>query len=437
MKKNKESIKQTDPETKAQLAKIKKLLNAKAPDAVQFAYSLLQTLEIRDADFLDILSPARAFNLMNSCDTGIWVSSIKYVERMPRSRKRLLDAAVRVFDDKRLDSDWMPPNSKIEKCNDLLTGLLASEDESIIGFWASAWGKRKAEIFDKNISVRQAKGLAKLRGSLWLANLEKVSDEIALVLSSCKCKLSISGDAPIGDSPAQIALLKKLVKSDALQVSSMLTIQHLRIPEVVQLLAQSPSIHIDIEELSDETVAAMLPKHFESIYLHYVKRISPAVAAALGYGSDDLRLGLEVMNDEAVARGLSQNKGQLCLDDVTDISDAVAVALAEHTGTLYLRSLTSLSDAAAQALARHKGTLNLDGLTSLSDAAAQALAQHKGDLSLGIRLTSLSDAAAQALAQKKGNLWLEGEAEKAVKRARKLLAADKKKAATKKPKAKP
>ena len=79
---------------------------------------------------------------------------------------------------------------------------------------------------------------------------------------------------------------------------------------------------------------------------------------------------------------------------------------------LYLGGLTSLSDAAAQALARHKGRLYLGGLTSLSDAAAQALARHKGELSLS------------------------GDTRKAVDQARKRLAADKKKAATKEPEAK-
>ena len=117
----------------------------------------------------------------------------------------------------------------------------------------------------------------------------------------------------------------------------------------------------------------------------------------------------------------------LDLDGLTSLSDAAAQALARLKGGLSLRGLKKLSDVAAQALAQHKGDcLTLDGLTSLSDAAAQALARHKGGLRLR-GLKKLSAAAAQALAQHEGDIDFDrqGKAEKAVKQARKRLAAAK------------
>ena len=84
--------------------------------------------------------------------------------------------------------------------------------------------------------------------------------------------------------------------------------------------------------------------------------------------------------DEATAQNfLSADNGDL-ICEATGISDEAAKIISNYRGSLYLNGLTELSDAAAEALSKHQGGLDLGRLTKLSDAAADALSKHQGTI---------------------------------------------------------
>ena len=140
--------------------------------------------------------------------------------------------------------------------------------------------------------------------------------------------------------------------------------------------------------------------------------------------------GLRAISDIAIAR-LSQFKGHLGLEGLTDLSESALRSLANHrdpfhgngvslglsklsdasaviiggfrSDSVRLDDVRRLSDAQAKSLSVYKGRLYLNGLQELSKTAAENLATQKGYLSLtGLR--GLSVDAAKALANHK-NLW--------------------------------
>jgi len=84
--------------------------------------------------------------------------------------------------------------------------------------------------------------------------------------------------------------------------------------------------------------------------------------------------------DEATARNfLSADNGDL-ISEATGISDEAAKIISNYRGSLYLDGLTELSDSAVKALSKHQGSLSLNGVSELSEAAAEALSKHQGTI---------------------------------------------------------
>ena len=257
------------------------------------------------------------------------------------------------------------------------------------------------------------------------------------------------------------------VESDLVDLSEFTSIEDV----AAQTLAQHGG-DLDLGSLTSlsDAAAAAFAKHKGKLRLSGLKSLSDVAAESLA--KHEGRLGLDGLTSlsDAAAESLAKHEGELWLGDKAKAAiTAAKVRLAieaeefdedaeseddsgeEESGqseaneedepasktiiltqkiaeqfladedSVDLSEFTSIEDAAAQTLANHEGNLWLTGLTSLSDAAAESLAKHEGDLSL-YGLTSLSDAAAESLGKLKGGLGLDGEAKKAVSRARRPLA---------------
>ena len=203
--------------------------------------------------------------------------------------------------------------------------------------------------------------MSKHKGVLQLDGLTELSDAVAESLSKHK-HLTLYGLKTVNDSPAHLALLNRLCKSD-----------YLSLPNLVE--------------------------------------ISGATAKTLAKQNGVLELdGLKELSDSA-AESLGQHHGKrLRLNNLRGLSDATAEFLSEYRGELWLTSVKHLSDSVAKVLSNHKGTLVLDGLPNLSDTAARALAnlnlhglRVRKQFKLDIRLDKLPESACEIFI----NAWTE------------------------------
>ena len=236
-------------------------------------------------------------------------------------------------------------------------------------------------------------------------------------------------------------------------------------PAFIAAMLKRPRHHVTnvnfdgLEELADETAAAMKAHDRFNLSLNGLTALSPAAARSIGTRNGFLYLngfmsvsaeilaalaeheahpaarplvfldGLTTLGDDAaailarwpkwsgrlprletvsegVATALASSRNwDGSLPAVKAVSAPVAKQLATRPGNLSLDGLGELPDDVAAALAGHAGgTLSLDGLRTLSDGAAAALATHAGRLSLD-GLAALSSAAARSLAARPGD-WL-------------------------------
>ena len=236
-------------------------------------------------------------------------------------------------------------------------------------------------------------------------------------------------------------------------------------PAFIAAMLKRPRHHVTnvnfdgLEELADETAAAMKAHDRFNLSLNGLTALSPAAARSIGTRNGFLYLngfmsvsaeilaalaeheahpaarplvfldGLTTLGDDAaailarwpkwsgrlprletvsegVATALASSRNwDGSLPAVKAVSAPVAKQLATRPGNLSLDGLGELPDDVAAALAGHAGgTLSLDGLRTLSDGAAAALATHAGRLSLD-GLAALSSAAARSLAARAGD-WL-------------------------------
>lgn len=148
------------------------------------------------------------------------------------------------------------------------------------------------------------------KGGLNLSGLTDLSDEAAALLAKHQGWLQLEGLARLGNSPAHLALAKRLAKESGVTLSR-------------------------LTDLSDEA-AALLAKRS-------------------GGGWLDLS-GLTRLSDAAAA-ALAQNKGWLRLEGLTELSDTAADALATKKRTLDLSPVAAAAVRRARERAAAPGSL--------------------------------------------------------------------------------
>jgi hypothetical protein len=163
-------------------------------------------------------------------------------------------------------------------------------------------------------------------------------------------------------------------------------------------------------KLNDPRIAKWLSHRGGQRALTNLQTIQPKIAKILVKTSDSLRLNAIQYLDNPLASTLAVHRGRtLYLDNLHHIDIDVLEALAGHTGRgLSLGGLTSLSIQEATVLSNYRGRLSLNGLTNPNSATLAALMQHPGkSMSFG-SLKNLSGPQAQQFATYKGDLYLRG-----------------------------
>ena len=227
-----------------------------------------------------------------------------------------------------------------------------------------------------NLTVQQAKELAKKEGTLYLNGLTAISVEVATELAKSKGALVLNG---LKTLPAHVAT--ELAKSKG-------------------ILALNGLTTLPVE------VATELAKNEGTLYLDGLTAVSVEVATELAKNEGTLSLdGLTALPIE-VAKELAKSKGKLEINSLKPLPPNVAKELAKHEGILLL-GLTTLPIEVATELAKNEGILGLNGLTILPVEVATELAKNKGILGLG-GLKTLPIEVATELAKHKGELLLNG-----------------------------
>ena len=226
-----------------------------------------------------------------------------------------------------------------------------------------------------------------------LSGIKKISNAEALVLSSTKHFLDLSGLVELNDCDGHAALIRKLLHQESPDYDNpeWFNASNLRMvpPRIAEILASGEkNLALGVAEISVET-ASCLSRTKRKLVFENLENISAEAARALASSRGDLVFEAITILDDSVAGEFANASGILSIPNLSELRDYpghldLARALARgNGGEVVLPGLKSLTDRVALVLAGNEGLLDLSGLEVMSPSVARALSRHAGcDLKL-------------------------------------------------------
>ena len=350
----------------------------------------------------------------------------------------ITDLTLFLVEEENEDEEWFSIDEELEEGQDLLLTEEIAQD--IVEEYSQSGYSHSHEITSFSVIENKAMEiLVKGIDYLPLTGLKQISDEGAEVLASTRTSLKLSGLKEISPNIAQI-FVSKNSKLEEVQLDSLRIISS----DVAESLSKFKGKKLSLKGLVDfpdakggELLAKKLAEMsgaFYSISFPNLKKISVEVLNLLLKNDGGIELGIEELTT-GIASALSQYKGNkecnrnkisLCrlyrfqddaldellkfkgdlhLDNITELSESVAGKLSKFNGGISLSGLYKIDSKIAGFLGSHPGDFLSIGLSELKDPlVAQELAKYKGCLDLP-EIQSISDEAAEALTKFKGKMF--------------------------------
>jgi sulfur relay (sulfurtransferase) DsrC/TusE family protein len=207
------------------------------------------------------------------------------------------------------------------------------------------------------ISKEAAAALKAYTGTLSLPDITHVDIDVAKELSEGSYSLSMSDLQELGDTPAELALFRKL------------------------LPAYSPKF----KKISAKQAEILLEKEKE-IRLEYLRELSPEAAEVLSNYDKKIHLEIPTISGEA-AHKLSAHTGELFFS-VKTLDDEAALGLGNHVGTLSTWFKDLKEGTGYEALARKmtsENGINWLGEVDLSHSAAQGFSSSRFPINIELK----------------------------------------------------
>ena len=269
-------------------------------------------------------------------------------------------------------------------------------------------------FFDSEGHTALAEKLANQNGDLFLDQITTLGDKAAMAISNHQGILSVKNLTNLDDSEGYVALAEKLANQNGDLFLDQITTLGDKAAKALSnhqgILSVKNLTNLDDSE-GNTALAEKLTNQNGDLFLDQITTLSDKAAMALSNHQGILSVrNLTKLDDSegntALAEKLVNQNCDFFPHHITTLAAKPAEALARYSGKLFLNNLTKLDKSTAKSLAKHTGTLYLNGLSVLSDETLEELAKHQGErLSLaGMTNLNLSVKGAKALAKYKGFL---------------------------------
>ena len=240
-----------------------------------------------------------------------------------------------------------------------------------------------------SLSDQQIECLSEHEGKLQLDGMRSLSDRQATLLAKH------AGDISLGGLTECSAAALKAILNKPKAADSWICLDGLRVlPDELAGVLGSCQCRLSLCGLRaiSPAVAASLAAAPAAVRLNGITEMSAAIADS--FAGKDQAVDLDGLRGltEDLADSLADHRGPLSLNGVQSLSRDVAMALSNHEGPLSLKGLTAIEDDVAIALFRSETPIALAGLAGIKESGATAAAGHLDTVARGFnrRLRTMS-----------------------------------------------